>query len=193
MTVLDNSVAHREVLMVLPRRVIQKEAPLAKGYRLRKYDDDLYASWIHLMDVTGLASEKEAGHILDAMLADRERFVENFLFVVDEKDNLAASAGLWPGHAFKDRLRLHWVATDPGHQHKGLSRALITRLAMKYDQMPSRYPLYLSTQSESWGAIMLYSRLGFTPYLGEYEDHTEAQSVEDWEFVTEILKSKAKN
>lgn len=192
MTVCDCSLEDRRVLMVLPRRHIVKEAPLAEGYVLRKYDDDLHDAWVHLMEVTCLVEPGQGAAILDEMLKDRTQFEENFLFVVDGQGNLAATAGLWPGHAFKDRLRLHWIATDPAHQCKGLSKALITRLAVKYDGMKGKYPLYLSTQPGSWAAIMLYSRLGFTPYLGAFEGHTEEQSCADWEYTTEILKNHSK-
>lgn len=191
MTVLDKSVEHVGVLMVLPRGHAPKSEPLHEDYHYRKYDDDLYEAWAALMDKTGLASKDEAYSILDKMLEDREAFTDNFLFVVDDAGNLAATAGIWPGHVFEDRLRLHWVAVDPDHQRKGLARSMITELAQMYEGRPGRYPLYLSTQSESWPAIMLYSRLGFTPYLGAYEGHTEEQSQQDWEKVTQLLREKS--
>ena len=36
---------------------------------------------------------------------------------------------------------------------------MLTKLCMMYDLIPSKYPLYLATQSQSYGAIKLYSRL----------------------------------
>ena len=102
--------------------------------------------------------------------------------------DLAATAGLFPGHDFPDRLRLHWVATGLNHQHRGLAKSIITALAKEYDRMPEKYPLYLSTQSQSYGAIKLYSRLGFQPYMGEYAGHTKEQSEDDWRIVTGVLR-----
>ena len=62
---------------------------------------------------------------------------------------------------------------------------------MKYDEMPGKYPLYLVTQSQSYGAIALYARLGFTPYLGA-TDHEDADHTQEaWEKVTRILREKA--
>ena len=123
---------------------------------------------------------------------DRAFFVQNFLFVADQQGELVASAGLWPGHDFEEkRLRVHFVAVKETAQHQKIAQSMLTKLCMKYDEMPGKYPLYLVTQSQSYGAIALYARLGFTPYLGatDHEDADHAQ--EAWEKVTQILREKA--
>ena len=82
------------------------------------------------------------------------------------------------------------MAVSLSAQHKKIAQAMLTKLCMMYDTIPSKYPLYLATQSQSYGAIKLYSRLGFTPYLGAYKGCTEQKSKNAWQNVTEILKSK---
>jgi GNAT superfamily N-acetyltransferase len=104
---------------------------------------------------------------------------------------LCASAGLWPGtHFSAGRLRLHDVAVSLDHQRKGIAKAMIIHLARLYDQMPNKYPLYLATQSQSHDAIVLYSRLGFMPYMGQWSRRTKEESEEDWRQVTDILRQK---
>ncbi len=73
----------------------------------------------------------------------------------------------------KKVARVHYVAVGLSAQHKKIAQAMLTKLCMMYDMIPSKYPLYLATQSQSYGAIKLYSRLGFTPYLGAYKGCTE--------------------
>ena len=123
---------------------------------------------------------------------DRDFFSKHFLFVVNENNELVGSAGLWFGNDFEEsRLRVHYVAVSLSAQHKKIAQAMLTKLCMMYDMIPSKYPLYLATQSQSYGAIKLYSRLGFTPYLGAYKGCTEQKSKNAWQNVTEILRCKA--
>lgn len=123
---------------------------------------------------------------------DRDFFSKHFLFVANESNELVGSAGLWYGNDFEEsRLRVHYVAVSLSAQHKKIAQAMLTKLCMMYDTIPGKYPLYLATQSQSYGAIKLYSRLGFTPYLGAYKGCTEQKSKNAWQNVTEILRSKS--
>lgn len=194
MTKLDPNIPYHKVLMVLPKKRITQEKPLNEKYHYVRYDDSLFEKWCELQyGVNLFSSIEEARAALRKMLEkDRTFFEENFLFVMDKDENLAASAGLWYGNDFDEqRLRIHYVACDEKHQHQGLSQAMLTKLCMKYDTIPSKYPLYLSTQSQSYGAIRLYARIGFTPYLGAYKGHTKEQSEKDWEATTDILREYA--
>lgn len=194
MSVLDRDIPYRNVLMVIPKRRVEKEIPLKKGYSYVPYEDALFEPWCQLQTACNLFdSLEEAKRCLSRFLEeDRAFFEDNFLFVVDEERTLVASAGLWPGHHFEEeRLRVHYVAVLEQAQHQGIARAMLSKLCVHYDSIPSRYPLYLATQSQSYAAIFMYSRLGFTPYLGAYKEHTKEESEADWEFVTEILKEKS--
>ena len=194
MTVLDKSVPFIRVLMVMPRKTVRKEIPLNTKYQYVKFDDTLKEAWCKLQLEVGLFdSLAQAKEKWESMLKeDRAFFVQNFLFVADQQGELVASAGLWPGHDFEEkRLRVHFVAVKETAQHQKIAQSMLTKLCMKYDEMPGKYPLYLVTQSQSYGAIALYARLGFTPYLGatDHEDADHAQ--EAWEKVTQILREKA--
>ncbi len=194
MTTVDLSIPYRKVLMVLPKKRVGSEHKLKEGFHYEKYTDDLFDAWCSLQTGVKLFETKEqaAGKLKEMLAEDRAFFEENFLFVMDEKGNLAASAGLWPGRDFDEpRLRIHYVATDPSFQHNGLARSMLTKLAVKYDTLKTKYPLYLATQAQSYGAIRLYASIGFTPYLGAYNGHTQEQSGQDWEETTKILREHA--
>ena len=194
MTVLDKSVPFIRVLMVMPRKTVRKEIPLNTKYQYIEFDDTLKEAWCKLQLEVGLFdSLAQAKEKWESMLKeDRAFFVQNFLFVADQQGELVASAGLWPGHDFEEkRLRVHFVAVKETAQHQKIAQSMLTRLCMKYDEMPGKYPLYLVTQSQSYGAIALYARLGFTPYLGA-TDHEDADHTQEaWEKVTRILREKA--
>ena len=104
-----------------------------------------------------------------------------------KSNELVGSAGLWFGNDFEEsRIHIHYVAVS-----LSIAQAILTKLCMMYDKIPGKYPLYLATQSQSYGAIKLYSRLGFTLYLGAYKGCAEQKSKNAWQNVTEILRCKA--
>ena len=109
-----------------------------------------------------------------------------------KSNELVGSAGLWFGNDFEEsRIHIHYVAVSLSAQHKKIALAILTKLCMMYGKIPGKYPLYLATQSQSYGAIKLYSRLGFTLYLGAYKGCAEQKSKNAWQNVTEILRYKA--
>lgn len=194
MTVLDRDVEFKKVLMVIARKTIKKEVPLKEGFEYVQYTDDLYEDWCKLhLDTKMFETIEEAHKKLDEMLEkDKQFFIDNFLFVKDSEGKIVASAGLWYGKDFdEDRLRLHFVSVAQSAQHNKIAQSMITKLCMMYDKIPSKYPLYLATQSQSYGAISLYARIGFNAYLGAYKGCSEKENEAAWEFTTKVLQEKA--
>ena len=181
MTVLDTSIPYEKVLMVMARKTIRKEIELNQEFHYVEFDESLKEAWCKLQtEVCLFENLEEARKKWDSMLTrDKDFFSKHFLFVANENNELVGSAG-----------RVHYVAVSLSAQHKKIAQAMLTKLCMMYDTIPSKYPLYLATQSQSYGAIKLYSRLGFTPYLGAYKGCTEQKSKNAWQNVTEILRSK---
>lgn len=191
MTVLDTSIPFVKVLMVMARKTIRKEVRLDSKFHYVDFSENLKEEWCKLqMEVCLFENIEEARKKWDSMLArDKEFFSKYFLFVENEENELVASAGLWYGSDFnQDRLRIHYVAVLQKAQHRKIAQSMLTKLCMMYDEIPSKYPLYLATQSQSYGAIKLYSRLGFTPYLGAYNGCSEEKNKQAWQMVTDILK-----
>lgn len=193
MTIVDKEVPFRQLIMVMPRKHIDKQKPLCDGYRYTKFKDSMKEDWAQLQCSVGLFdSISDAKNTLNSFLKDRKTFEKRFVFVVDLDNELVGSAGLWTGRYFDgNRLRIHYVAVREDAQHHGIGSSMILRLCKMYDSIPSKYPLYLVTQTNSYGAIALYSRLGFTPYLGAYNGCTREESEKNWELATQLLREKA--
>lgn len=193
MTVLDKEVEYRPLLMIIPRKRQDREKELHKDYSYCQWEDSMKEQWVSLHVETGLFESKEEGEAcLEDFLKEEENFKNQFLFVCDTNHQLVGSAGIWPGNHFgMKRLRVHYVSVSQVAQHKGIASSMVSRLIHMYDEMPSKYPLYLATQTNSYGAIAMYSHLGFTPYLGQWKDCSKEQSEENWEIATEILREKA--
>lgn len=66
--------------------------------------------------------------------------------------------------------------------------SLISRIAMAYEMMPNRYPLYIRLPQKHTALIAKASRMGFIPYFGEWKEASKDQSVKDWERITEDLR-----
>ena len=194
MTVLDKNVPFIKVLMVISRKTIEKEIELNSNYHYVDFSEDLMVNWCKLQcEVNLFDSMKDAQNKWNQMIQrDKDFFSKRFLFVKDDDDNLVGSAGLWYGSDFDEsRLRVHYVAVSQSAQHQKIAQAMLTRLCIMYDSIPSKYPLYLVTQSQSYGAIKCYSRLGFTPYLGAYHGSSEQKSKQAWQSVMQILADRS--
>ena len=193
MTVLDKEVEYRPLLMIIPRKRQDQEKDLHKDYQYMPWQDSMKEEWIQLHLETGLFDSFEEGKTcLDTFLEEKEVFIKQFVFVCDVQGHLIASAGLWKGNHFGiERLRIHYVSVNQKAQHKGIASSMVSHLIRLYDEMPSKYPLYLATQTNSYGAIAMYAHLGFTPYLGEWKNCTKEESERNWELATEILREKS--
>ncbi len=190
MTKLDTNVVDYPLLMVLPKRTIRQEQPLLEGYSYVPYTPEIKAQWIDLQMEVGLFKNRDSAQEKADLFF--EKASDDFLFVVDQENQLVASCGLWQGNHFgMPRQRIHYVAVHPNHQHKKIAQAMLTKLCLHYESKPTKYPLYLATQTGSYGAVALYSRLGFIPYLGEYPGCSKQENEQHWQAVTDILREKA--
>lgn len=69
-----------------------------------------------------------------------------------------------------------------------LFTALMTRIALAYDEVPSKYPLYIRLSQSDLELIAQASRIGFVPYFGQWKERSAAESEEDWKSITEALR-----
>ena len=171
MTVLDTSVAHIPVLMVLGDHEPVADIALPTGYRFAAWGPRFREPWVRLHVLLGQLPTFDEGlaYFERTYEADPAALARQMIVVVDEKDQLVGTSSLWRGNHFGEpRLRVHWVGVDPAHQRRGLARALMLRTVALYDELvpTGAPPLYLTTQTESWPACGLYLKLGFVPYTG---------------------------
>ena len=199
MTVLDTSVAHAPVLMVLGEHAPVGDVTLPAGYRFAAWEPRFREPWVRLHVLLGQLPSYEEGlaYFEHTYEADPVALARQMVLVVDEKDELVGTSSLWTGEHFGEpRLRVHWVGVDPAHQRRGLARALVLKTIALFDELvPSGEPaLYLSTQTESWPACGMYLKLGFLPYRGPApagfsgDESTWAEKNEEgWRIIFERL------
>lgn len=171
MTVLDTSVAHIPVLMVLGDHEPVADVALPVGYRFATWEPHFREPWVRLHVLLGQLPSYEEGlaYFERTYETDPAALSRQMIIVVDEKGELAGTSSLWRGDHFGEpRLRVHWVGVDPAHQRRGLARALMLQTIRLFDELVSagEPPLYLTTQTESWPACGMYLKLGFVPYTG---------------------------
>ncbi|MCF0258623.1 MAG: GNAT family N-acetyltransferase [Erysipelotrichaceae bacterium] len=191
MTTLDKSYAYEELIMVHDGSKIQESA-LPSGYRLAENVLDYGSAWAELMFGHGMFfSLQEAREYWQKMESqDPELLKSHFYFAVDETGQLAAACGLWPGnHLGSQRMRLHYVAAAEPHQKKGLARCLVSH-AVYIGRQEQKEPLYLSTQAQSWPAIVLYRQLGFVPWTGKTDRKSAEQNRQAWKRARTLVWQK---
>ncbi|MBF0578399.1 hypothetical protein IM774_01045 [Erysipelotrichaceae bacterium RD49] len=76
------------------------------------------------------------------------------------------------------------------HTKLALFEAMISRLAIAYDQMPGKYPLYIRLSEKDLDLIAKASHLGFIPYFGKWANQTEEQSEKSWQIITDHLRNR---
>ena len=126
MTVLDTSVAHIPVLMVLG-----DHEPPADGPRCRRAIASRPGSRASASRGCGCTffsascrpSMRGSPTFERTYEADPAALERQMILVVDEKGELAGTSSLWRGDHFGEpRLRVHWVGVDPAHQRRGLAQ-----------------------------------------------------------------------
>jgi GNAT superfamily N-acetyltransferase len=85
---------------------------------------------------------------------NEDEFFRRCTFVCDNGDIPAAACFIWPAYGSVNTVA--WFKTLPGHEGKGLGRALLGELLE-----PAQCPVYLHTQPTSVCAIKLYADFGF--------------------------------
>lgn len=199
MTTLDKSIPYYPVLMVLTQPPVVDEIPLAQGYSFQPYDPSYKEAWIALHVSLGQLDSMEAGrrYFAETFECHPEELQRNMILVIDEKGNLAGTSSVWEGFHFGERrMRVHWVGVDEQHQRRGLAKSLMLKTIQLYRTLDCEYPLYLTTQTNSYVAISMYQHLGFTAYRGSMPvnfhgvgDSFEQDNETAWRMIEEQIQS----
>ena len=167
MTTLDKTIPYYPVLMELTELPEKMEYHLAEGYRVIPFDARYSQDWVRLHVALGQLANFAQGmqYFKETFLSQPEKVKKQMLLVVDENGRLAGTSSVWEGEHFgHTRMRVHWVGVDEHHQRKGIAKALMIETIRLYASMQVTEPQYLTTQTNSYVAIAMYLRLGFTPY-----------------------------
>lgn len=136
------------------------EVPLPPGYKMRKFKegDVPVLSGIYMKTYGSFYDE---GWFRKSIMGSYI-FSPDRCFVVEHGGKPVAAVLAWEDEKHKDigRGMLHYLATDPGHQHRGLGRAC-TAMVMKYFKKDGRREVRLMTADFRVRALRAYLGLGF--------------------------------
>lgn len=142
-------------------------APFPPGYAIRGLRADEAPLWTDIQ-----RDAEEFFPIGDDMFAqafgaDPGAIPQRCYVIVGPKGNGVGVISAWYDRAFKgqDWGRIHWVATRPAHQGKGLGKAGLSYALTQLARWHTR--AYLDTQTARLPAIKLYLDFGFVPDLGQ--------------------------
>lgn len=154
---LDKSVPYVEFYMERPEGLaLPSASSRSDGFFVRSYRPGDEAHWARIETSVGeFDKESDAlAYFAKEFAPQPELLSERMLFVCTPEGLPIATCTAWEKHG---RNLIHWVATMPEHQRKGLARlAVISAL--------HRFPAgsaILHTQTWSHAAVRLYKKLGF--------------------------------
>jgi len=158
------------------------EAILPHGFAFRLHDgsEDDILHWCRIeTEVDEFDSQAEA----------REYFMEEFYphmddvqkrctFIINNEGLPIATASGWFSHDKNGDVvnRLHWVAVCPKYQGLGLGKAITTKAVNVCAKLAPGKEMWLSTQTHSHRAVVMYHNLGFNMLAG-HKEYTRAIQV----------------
>nr|MDD6336299.1 GNAT family N-acetyltransferase [bacterium] len=164
---LDKTLPYYEVTMLKKSPDTYPRFALPQGYRLcamGDYPGPFAQDWARLLvSVEEMPTLQEGVAYFDREFGCRlQEARKRCLFVLDAGGRPAATASLWQGDELgRDLPRIHWVATAPAHQGRGLCKAVLTGVMDLYHTLGLSGPVFLTTQTWSYKAIGIYRTFGF--------------------------------
>ena len=161
---LDKSIPHISFCMRRDAGKPIPEYPLPEGYRYVFYKPGDENDWARI-ETSVLEFENET----DALQYFQKEFLSygdeagrRCLFVETDTGKKIATASAWWAYTGQRRDPIvHWVAVSPDFQGKGIGKALTARVVKLLMEIEGDRDYYLSTQTESHKAVLLYEWAGF--------------------------------
>lgn len=162
---LDISLPYKPVVMLRPDLSDLPGWTLPEGYTPVPWEPGMERGWCEIERACGGFST------IDAAM---ERFGWEFLpfpdllrqrmwFALAPDGEPIATVTFWTGrHMGGSMSRIHWVATHPDHQRRGVARGLLAEVLRRGAAL-AEGSVYLTSQTWSWPAIRLYKEAGFLP------------------------------
>jgi len=167
------------VIMVRPDFHNIPQPPFPEGFSIRPMRSGEAGLWTDI--------QRDAEEYLD--ITD-ELFIHQFgydlpatrwrcFFVTNARGVAVATISAWYNSNFKGRQsgQIHWVATRPAYQRKGIGKAALSYALQRLAQWHDR--CYLGTQTVRLPAIKLYLDFGFAPDLQTPADRQAWRAVRD--------------
>lgn len=157
------------------------DVPFPPGYAVRGLRADEGALWTEIE-----RDAEEFFSIGDDMFAkafgdDPEAIPQRCYVITDSEGKGVGVISAWYDRAFQggDWGRIHWVATRPAYQGRGLGKAGLSYALQQLARWHTR--AYLDTQTKRIPAIKMYLDFGFVP------DLSQPNALEVWRTVASQL------
>lgn len=184
---VDQSIPYEKLLMIWPKEAALPAADQIPYVFVRPEEiSELKKPWGALLCKLNFVSSEAKGEEIFASMRQKDPdYFDHHLYALrNAAGQLIFSAGIWYGDDLGDAKRIHWVMTDPDYQGQGLAYRVLSRMICDYTQKQTGESLYVSTQSQSWPAVLLYLKLGFVPLL------SQPGQPEAWNRLYSLLLSK---
>ena len=193
---LDESVEYKEIVMVLDadRAMATPEASLPKGFSFRFFsgEEDI-ENWCRIeASVKEFASETDARkHFQNEFSTRIEDLKKRCIFILNEDGLPIATAMGWLSNA-DIKSRLHWIAVCPEYQGLGLGKLVSQKAINVCAELLPNQPVWLSTQTTSHRAVLMYHKFGFNMLKSEMQLKERSSYIEDYDKAIEILATVLK-
>lgn len=198
---LDRTLPYYGVLMTKTNTGTYPRHHLPPGYSFSLYSDGMESDWAKIQsDIDHIKGyDKALEYFKDEFMHDKESLKKRCVFIKDSNGISVATTTLWYGSHFGElKQRIHWVAVDTKHQHKGLAKALMTKTMDIYNELGCSDFIYLTTQTWSYPAINIYLTFGFSPYLDKKpanwegtNEHFEHDNLLAWQIIMESIRKRS--
>ena len=166
-----------------------KDIILPPGYHFRNYRPGDEKSWAKLeYEIGDFESIHEAEEYFLSQYGRKvDDLQERCFFVLDEQEQAVGSCIAWKDSRGTDQVAsLHWLVVSPGHQGKGLGKALCQKV-LKVFWEKGEFPVYIHTQPWSYIAILLYLHQGFKLQMTDAFSCYENQYAQAMDTLKQIL------
>ena len=188
---IDNSVEYKEIVLVIDadKAMSTPDASLPKGFSFRLFNgEEDIAHWCRIeASVKEFDSETEANkHFQKEFSSRMEDLKQRCVFILNEDGLPIATAMGWLSNA-EIKSRLHWVAVCPEYQGLGLGKSVTQKAINVCANLLPNQPMWLSTQTTSHRAVLMYHKFGFNMLKSEMQLKERSSYVADYDKAMEIL------
>ena len=188
---IDKVIEHRDIVMVMDGKKIMStpEPTLPEGFKFRFFsgEEDI-AHWCRIeASVDEFDTEADAKkHFMNEFYPHIQEMGNRCSFIVNQDGLPIATATCW----FSDcsiASRLHWVAVCPGYQGLKLGKAISQKAICTSAKLYPNQPMWLSTQTGSHRAVLMYHKLGFNMVKSDINLGERNKYIQDYHRAIEVL------
>ncbi|MCD6365493.1 MAG: GNAT family N-acetyltransferase [Planctomycetes bacterium] len=162
------------------------EYPFAEGYRMRLHRAGDRATWLRIQQASESLVNITAKAFDSSFPGGLAVLKRRGMFLVAPDGSDVGTITAWYERRLHGKAwgRIHWVAIEPPHRGKKLSKAMMTA-ALKHMRRLGHRRAMLTTQAPRTIAIRVYLDCGFVP------DMDQPRAAEAWDLIGKTLRHPA--